>query len=520
MSIIPRLIDGRLKCVEAEPTFWAGGYGYDGSGSLCVTRSAPTAGSMSNGGPLMTPSGRVHISYNAVADAAGGVPVDSAGRMACAEFGTIASGTNGLPTTAAGAVVVDTSSFRLSFADLGSGQVSLVPDQGGVAATFTRATTASTIGSTGLVLKGIASGVARAYYDPTTLAYQGYLAEGARTNICLQSEDLATTWTNLASTESTNSTTAPDGTTTADKCVEDNTTATHGMRQAITITADATYTFSVWAKADTRSALNLVFWDLGSNGVRCNFNLSTGAVGTPTAFGTGTAAAATATSYPGGWWRLTLTGNIGGGVTASDVDLRMQNPLGTDSYAGDAASGLYVWGAQLELGAFASSYIPTTTASVARNADVLTYPITGWFNATQGTLFAQGRPVATTGAVRTLLSIDDNTANEMYGLVTASGTNQLRSVVTDGGVGQAAITDASTFSAGSSNKYNLAYAANDFAASFNGSAVGTDTSGTLPTVTQMQVGCQAGALHAFGTTYKVAAWSIRQADAVLSRMST
>jgi hypothetical protein len=59
------------------------------------------------------------------------------------------------------------------------------------------------------------------------------------------------------------------------------------------------------------------------------------------------------------------------------------------SYAGDVTKGIYAWGAQVELGSFASSYIATTTIAVARNADVLTYSSAGNIDGTKGWCYAE-----------------------------------------------------------------------------------------------------------------------------------
>jgi hypothetical protein len=60
------------------------------------------------------------------------------------------------------------------------------------------------------------------------------------------------------------------------------------------------------------------------------------------------------------------------------------------SYSGDGTSGIYVWGAQLEAGAFPTSYIPTTASTVTRSADTATMTGTNfssWYNQSEGTFF-------------------------------------------------------------------------------------------------------------------------------------
>lgn len=271
-------------------------------------------------------------------------------------------------------------SFVLPLSDKGNGEVDLVPLLGSGPATFTRATTATTVLSNGLI-GSVASGVPRSWYWPNTLAYGGYLAEGARTNLCLQSEDLATTWANNGSTESVNATTSPDGATTADKLVEDSANSQHLVSQDITFT-NVVHSFSVWAKPSGRDWFRLVITD-GTTVSVASFNVSTGTVGTQSN------CAGSIYSYPNGWYRCAITTTAATLAAAGSVQLQLASADNTSSYQGDGASGMFFWGAQLEAASFASSYIPTTTASVTRNADVLTYTFSGNADATQGTAYAE-----------------------------------------------------------------------------------------------------------------------------------
>ena len=60
-------------------------------------------------------------------------------------------------------------------------------------------------------------------------------------------------------------------------------------------------------------------------------------------------------------------------IAVSDADYAARLP----SFTGDGTSGVYLWGAQIEAGSFASTYILTTTTAVTRNATVGNYPVTG-----------------------------------------------------------------------------------------------------------------------------------------------
>lgn len=284
--------------------------------------------------------------------------------------------------------------FMATFADAGAGAVRTNLLFGTGPATFTRATTATTIGPTGLVVP-VGTGVARSYYDPTSLAYLGYLAEGARTNLCLQSETFNTTWVVSNLTIGANAVASPDGTVTADRIIEDSASTQKSLNQGATTVTATPLTFSVFAKNNGRRYLVVRFNDNAANGnaVSAIFDLQTGVIsGAATAYGTFTAPSATITAFPNGWYRCVVTGTS----SVVTVNPKLQPSTGSVDvngeaaiYLGDGASGHYVWGAQLEQAAFVSSYIPTTTVAVTRNADVLTYPVAGNIIDAAGTGYAE-----------------------------------------------------------------------------------------------------------------------------------
>lgn len=221
----------------------------------------------------------------------------------------------------------------------------------------------------------------------------GYLAEGARTNLCLQSQDLATTWTTSNVTVSTNQTTAPDGTNTADAIFEAATTSTHFLNQSITISASTTYSYSIFVKGINRSWCVVEMIGVDAAGRYAYFNLSgAGSVGT-----TSGTTSTSIKAYPNGWYLCTIVAASGTGAGTGAARVYSAPADNTVTFLGVITNGVYAWGAQLEAGSFASSYIPTTTASVTRNADVLTYPFAGNASASVGSAYAELSTQWTTG---------------------------------------------------------------------------------------------------------------------------
>jgi hypothetical protein len=312
-------------------------------------------------------------------------------------------------------------------------------------------------------------------HDPITFDPLGVLIEEQRTNLLTYSDQFDNAaWTNNRSSESVNSIAAPDGTTTADTLIEDGTSGQHTVAQTVTTTAATSYTLSAFFKAKERSTAILVL----DTTFRANFDLSLGTVATTTGSPTSTSIQ----SVGNGWYRCSITATVSSVSTA--CTLSMCDITTGFSYAGDGTSGIYIWGAQLEGGAFPTSYIPTVASQVTRAADQVSILTSAFgFNAAEGTVAVELTPDAA-GAAYAVSSLDDGTAaNRMDSR--ASSTRHLDVIV--GGVTQASI-DAGTISANVATKLTTAYQVNDFAACINGGTVATDTVGTIPTVTTFRIG--------------------------------
>ena len=269
--------------------------------------------------------------------------------------------------------------------------------------TFTRASSGTFVGSDGL-LKTAVTNEARFDHNPTTGESLGLLVEEQRTNLLLRSEDFATTWTNTGSSENTNVAVAPDGTQTADALVDTAINETHNLTQTVSgLAGSIAYTFSCFMKKGSKNHGVLVFapntsWAIGT-GASVFFDLNNGTVGTA-ANATGTIQA-----LPNGWYRCTATATTA--VAPGTVTMRIGSSStgSAQTYTGAGDEAIYLWGAQLEAGSFATSYIPTTTAAATRSADVASITganFTPWYNHSEGTLRASasirgGNTVISTG---------------------------------------------------------------------------------------------------------------------------
>ena len=353
--------------------------------------------------------------------------------------------------------------------------------------TFTRASSGTFVGSNGLI-QSASTDVPRFDHNPTTGESLGLLVEEARTNLSLYSEDFSNAyWVKTDCTITANETTAPDGTLTADLWTN---TSTPGIVASSTITKDTTartYTGSLWVKGNSTAFTVSIDNGGTTNRGRAIFNLSSGTFTSVSNDGNFTNTSGTITAYADGWYRLTITTTTSTGTT---IRLR--------SFFSGSNLTVRIWGAQVEEGAFVTSYIPTTTATVTRSADVAS-------DTTRGgnirSLFAQFRSPAS--GTRPVVSLDDNTANERIEVLT-SGTDP-KLLVTDGGSAVADL-NGGTVVANVTARAAAHFSTDDYAISINGGTSQLDAAGTLPTATRIRIGSNQAGGYLNGTIARITGW--------------
>jgi hypothetical protein len=325
------------------------------------------------------------------------------------------------------------------------------------------------------------------------------LVEPQRTNLLWYSEqfDNATYWSPFNATITGNTAISPSGTNTADTLTSNAVTGGDVYRL---ITLNGTYTTSAFFKSGNASIARIAY----SNGNTANFNLSNG---------TYTISGGTSASIEdagNGWWRCTFTTTITSGALVA--------------YGVDGASGnfVYLWGAQLEVGTYATSYIPTTSASVTRNADVISKTgISSLIGQTEGTLFVDVyRPTSNSPFIFMIAnSVGANAyLNSIY--LYQLPTAQLTCDVFVSGVLQASIVTSLSGLAVGRNKIAIAYKQNDFALYINGTQIGTDTSGNVPTMSAFEInGADISSISNVETN-AAALWKTRLTNTQLAQLTT
>lgn len=378
--------------------------------------------------------------------------------------------------------------------------------------TFTRSTTATFVGSNGLI-QSAAINAPRFDFSPVTLAPLGILIEEQRVNLLLYSAEFDNAgWTKTNGTITANATTAPDGTLTADKHVPDlaavlgiGATETR-VQQNVTATIGTSYTFSIYAKAGEFDRIEVGI--LATPTVTAMFSLASGTV----VSGTG----ASITPAGNGWYRCIFT--VVAGATGA-LSIRWSAESSTVSI-GDGTSGIFAWGAQVEAGAFATSYIPTVASTVTRARDVAT--ITGadfspWYNANEGTFVVSftSRPTAVA------LVANDGSFNNRLPQMGIGATSLYENFIVAGGSVVATLNPSGTHVFGTPATVAVAYAVNNYAASANGGTVVTDTSGALPTgINNLNMGSlQTGGSSMNGYLRNITYYPTRLTDAQLQALT-
>lgn len=348
--------------------------------------------------------------------------------------------------------------------------------------TFTRASNATYVGSDGLI-KTATTNEPRFDHTPTTGESLGLLVEEQRTNLVLRSEEFDNAGWNTPipsiATVIPNAQIAPNGTLTADTFT--TASGTPALFQTVACLASTKYTWSFYVKLGTMAAADFRFAVRDdSNGVFIAQDI-----------------APSITPVTTEWRRVTYT-------FTTPVGCVLVRPYPYRFIPATYGTTVFLWGAQLEAGDFATSYIPTTTAAVTRSADVASNTTVG---SNIRSLFAQFRSPAS--GTRPVVSLDDNTANERIEIFT-SGTDP-KLLVTDGG-STVADLNGGTVTANVTAKAAAVFDTNNYAFSVNGGASQLDSSGALPTVNRIRIGSNQANGYLNGTIARVVGWDTALAN--------
>ena len=396
----------------------------------------------------------------------------------------------------------------------------------------TRATTATRVNASGLI-ESVASGVPRLDYYTSggTAGCPALLVEASGSNAFIQSQTLFTSHLvqNLTTSGYANVAISPDGTQNAEKFVPNTTNGVHGIADITsqTITSGTTYTFSCFAKSDGGANFPLIVLQLDSStawGATRNaiFNVVSGTI-----HGSAPSGVTMRTeNYGSGWYRFSATATAIGSVSGTfQYRIYVPNSSATLSYAAASGNteGVLVWGAQLEVGSIATSYIPTTTAAVTRNADVISVAgaVSGCIGQTEGTLYAEV-DIRTFANLGVFLSISNGGGNDRIEIYKNTDSKIYFDRVSATASGTTSVSSTSTYSAGIL-KVAVAYKSGDTIMYINGSPATTVQTATftfLP-ITKINIGTNRADISQFNDRIRSAAlYTTRLTDSQLAALTT
>ena len=377
---------------------------------------------------------------------------------------------------------------------------------------FTRASSATVVDKDGLI-KIVGSGEPR--IDFSNDSNGALLLEPSRTNLALYSEDISNSvWANLASGETilANSVISPDGNQNADTLEGNGTTTNVYIRQDVTLTTSTDYTFSIFAKKGTNDFLAVAAEGFdGATNTLLIFDLNNRIVTT----GTGDIE-----DYGNGWLRCSFTIAISTDGTGRFLVYPSYNGTTRGFPTSSDANGqnIYLWGAQLEAGSYATSYIPTQGAISTRVGEVCSDAGNDQvINSTEGVLFAEISALVDDNTVRMIQISDGTNGNRVIIYYKNGGT--INGALASGGSTVVDIPFSATFT--NTNKVAIRYKLNDVSLWINGVKVGEDLSANSPIgLDRLSFNQDSGANYFYGNTKDLRVYNTALTDQELINLTT
>ena len=298
------------------------------------------------------------------------------------------------------------------------------------------------------------------------------LLEPSRTNLQVFSTELNNALGSGSPPITSNVTTSPENLQNADKISQTLTSLYQSRFSTITITAGKTWTRSIFAKKDTGNWMYLQHYDgITNNGAY--FDLDNGVIGTVKSGVT-----ARMVAYPNGWYRCSVTNTPNASATTERIQVALVDADNASPNKTGNGTGIFIYGAQLEEGSYATSLIHTSGSAVTRSQDSATNAgNSDLINSTEGVLYAEIKALANDGTSRHF-SINDGTAANKVEIYYDSTTNEINAHINVSGASSALFSQ--TFATVLEyHKVAVKYKANDFSMFVDGAQIATDTSGVV-----------------------------------------
>jgi len=359
---------------------------------------------------------------------------------------------------------------------------SQIPTSGAGDFTVTRATVATRVNASGYI-ESVASGIPRLDYFASggVVGCPALLVEPAATNTLSGSVNFSTGWQE-SNVNTASGIISPSGS--ANAVLYETTTTAGRVRQTQTLASGSTYTFSCFGKFGALSSgfsLNVFDENVTSygSGVCQAFNLNEGTLGSSGTVGAGfTLQSVGMENYGSGWYRCRMTVLMGYTPAVPRVGFRVGTGLSQGRPLSVVSGTVNVWGAQLETGSVATSYIPTTTAAITRNADTITVSgaVSGSIGQTSGTVYVECQSEFANNDVLVIHTAGGSPGDNFVS-ITKTPTNFFRATIYAGGVSGTFIILEESVATTSFAKIALGYASGNTALYINGSFIASGSTG-------------------------------------------
>ena len=354
--------------------------------------------------------------------------------------------------------------------------------------TFTRTSSATYVDESGFIRDAVAD-EPRFDHDPVTGECLGLLVEEERSNLITYSVVSTTGWSISSSTLTNNATTAPDGTNTAARIQVSG--GGYVAETNIPVSAGTTYTFSFWLKSVSGSGtwgINIYEGSVGHNRTTVNITEE--------------------------WQRVSYTYT----PTGTQVNVYVSDDRESLATISDG----YVWGAQLEAGAFPTSYILTSGSTATRNPDNVSMEgdnFSDWYNPSEGTIFYDQTVISyPSTAVSAFYTFSDGTGNNrISGFIPTGSNHRLR--IDESGSNTYLANAVFAADVLSPARVALAFKTNDTIGAYNGLIGFLDDDVTIPSVNRLNFGEFNGNLNMSTRIKKFTFWPQRLPDQILQTLT-
>jgi hypothetical protein len=412
----------------------------------------------------------------------------------------------------------------------GSKLFSVLPSSGVGDFDFSRSGKATRINSQGLI-EEVANGQSRLNYpmiDGVVSGCPHHILEPARTNIFTYSEQLNNSdWIKDDITVPSNLIISPTGSLNADKIVENTSSSVHSIAQSKGGAGVFTYTSSVFAKTSNNDRyLQIWIGNTINAAVWVRFDLDNGIITQDNGIaGTGYSINSSKIEYYGnGWYRCYFSVNKINTTGTNTVQFRLsQISTGAESnvYTGDGTSGVYLWGAQLEVGSYPTSYIPTNGAAVTRSAETANGSgDAATFNDSEGVLMAEIKADQDIATSERITISNGNSSNDRVVIEYDETFGLVKFWVTGGGTTNGEV-QISGIKKTQFNKISVLYKANLLKIYINGFNVGNGTGIVAPTgLDNLKFEQAIGGNNFYGNTKQVQYYNSALTDSELEQLTS